>query len=179
MKTISLKTIITFGAIALLIACNKNISVQQYYVNSKENPEFISVDIPSSILQLKTTDIPKEAQETLKSIKKVNFLVFKLKENNKDKYLQERETLKKIIKSSSYKDLIRFKQNENNIRVSYLGEENAIDEVLIFGYDNKKGFALVRLLGDKMNLSNIAKIVEDIKANENSKEIEKLIGVFK
>lgn len=163
----------------VITACKKSVSVQQYYVNSKEKPEFISVDIPSSILQLKTADIPEEAQETLKSIKKVNFLAFKLEENNKDKYVQERETLKKIVKNSNYKDLIRFKQNNNNIRISYLGEENAIDEVLIFGYDNSKGFALVRLLGEKMNISNIAKIVEGVKANENSKEIEKLIDVFK
>ena len=124
-------------------ACETNPSLQKYYADSKENSEFISVDLPSSILQLKDTDASKDIKNTLKTIKKVNFLALQLNDTNKELFNSEKQKVKAILKNPKYKQLIRMNIGSGNITVNYLGKEDAIDEVVIFGADSNKGFALV------------------------------------
>ena len=49
--------------------------------------------------------------------------------------------------------------------ISYLGDDEAIDEVVIYGDSNDKGFLLVRVLGDDMNPANM---IQFMKALEKS-----------
>ena len=49
--------------------------------------------------------------------------------------------------------------------VRYLGDDDAIDEVVIYGDSDDKGFMLVRVLGKNMNPS---KLIEFLKAMEKS-----------
>ena len=74
-----------------------------------------------------------------------------------------------------------MKMNANNINVSvnYLGEEEAIDEVIIFGSENTKGFAIVRVIGDNMNPSDIFKLMEKIQLDGNSGEMKQLESILK
>ncbi len=43
--------------------------------------------------------------------------------------------------------------------VKFTGEEDAIDEVIVYGYKDDKGFALIRLVGDKMNPAYLGKFI--------------------
>ena len=67
---------------------------------------------------------------------------------------------------------------KGNVSVSYLGKEDAIDEVVIFGLDDKKGFALVRVLGENMSPSEILKLTQDIKIDSDSNQMKQLEGVL-
>ena len=142
-KNKQMKSILKISGIAmvialLIVACDSYPSLQKYYVDSKENSEFLSVDLPSSIIQLKDTDVSEEVQTTLKTIKKINFLALQLTEENQELYAEEKQKVNEILKNPKYKQLVRFNRGATNISVNFLGEEDAIDEVVIFGADNEK-----------------------------------------
>ncbi|WP_299528027.1 DUF4252 domain-containing protein [uncultured Lutibacter sp.] len=166
-------------AVALItIACDTNPSLQKYYVDSKENSEFISIDLPSSILQLKDTEVSDDVKKTLETIKKVNFLALQLNETNKELYNSEKEKVKIILKNPKYKQLMRMNLGNGNVSVNYLGEEDAIDEVVIFGSDSEKGFAVVRVIGEKMNPADILKLTQELKMDEDSGQLKQLEGLL-
>ncbi len=171
----------SFLAMAMLVltSCNTTPSLQKYIVESKENNEFMSIDIPASIIQLKDADVSKDVKNTLNTIKKMNFLALELNDKNHDFYNSEKAKVNKILKNPKYKQLIRFKRNKSNVSISYLGKEDAINEVIVFGSDNKKGFAIIRILGDHMNPSDIIKLSQEIKINGNSNQMKQLEGLFK
>jgi len=166
-------------AVALLtIACDTNPSLQKYYVDSKENSEFISIDLPSSILQLKDTEVSDDIKNTLETIKKVNFLALQLNETNKELFTSEKQKVKDILKNPKYKQLMRMNMGNGNVSVNYLGAEDAIDEVIIFGSDNKKGFAVVRVIGENMNPANILKLTQELKMDGDSDQLKQLGGLL-
>tara|TARA_R110001583_G_scaffold70457_2_gene199408 strand:- start:17747 stop:18295 length:549 start_codon:yes stop_codon:yes gene_type:complete len=160
------------------IACDSNASLQKYYVDSKENSEFISIDLPSSILQLKETEVSDDIKNTLETIKKVNFLALQLNDTNKDLYTSEKLKVTTILKNPKYKQLMRMNFGKSNVSVNYLGEEDAIDEVVIFGADNDKGFAVIRVLGENMNPSEIMKLANEIKLDGESGQMQQLEGLL-
>jgi len=162
----------------LSIACDTNPSLQKYYVDSKENAEFISIDLPASILQLKNTEVSEELKNTLNTIKKVNFLALQITETNKDLYASEKEKVKAILKNPKYKQLMRMNLGNANVSINYLGEEEAIDEVIIFGAENEKGFAIVRVIGENMNPAEIMKLTQEIKLDGDSNEFKQLEGLL-
>lgn len=94
--------------VALMVSCDTSQSLQQYYVESKENNEFISIDIPSSILQLKNDNIEEEVKQTLKTIKKVNFLALQLTDTNSAMVAEEQQKVKNILQGSKYKELMKM-----------------------------------------------------------------------
>jgi len=178
-----MKSFIKLAGLALVVlfistACDSNASLQKYYVDSKENNEFISVDIPSSILQLKDTEVSEDIKNTLNTIKKVNFLALQLNETNQELYASEKLKVAKILKNPKYKQLMRMNMGKGSVSVNYLGEEEAIDEVIIFGSDNEKGFAVVRVIGDNMNPSDIMKLANDIKLDGDSSQLKQLEGLL-
>ena len=87
-----LKVIGLIMAIAFVfIAYDSHPSLQKYYIDSKENSEFISIDLPVSILQLKDEDVSEDIKNILKTIKKVNFLALELKESNEALFASEKD----------------------------------------------------------------------------------------
>ncbi len=162
----------------LMISCDTNPSLQKYYVDSKENNEFISIDLPSSILQLKDNNVSEEIKNTLATIKKVNFLALQLSDTNKELYVSEKQKVKNILKNPKYKQLVRMNMGKTSILVNFLGEEDAIDEVVVFASDNKKGFAIVRVLGENMNPANILKLTQEIKTDGDSEQLKQLGGLL-
>jgi len=161
-----------------LISCDNSPSLQKYYVDSKENNEFISFDIPANILELKNEEVSEDVKVTLETIKKVNFLALQLNETNEDLYVSEKEKVNIILKNPKYKQLMRMNMGKGSISVNYLGEEDAIDEIVIFGSDNDKGFAVIRVIGENMNPDDIMKMANDIKLDGDSDQLKQLGGLF-
>ena len=140
-----MKSIIKFLGIAFIatltfVSCDSNPSLQKYYVDSKEN-------------------VSEDVKKTLETVKKVNFLALQLTETNEALYTSEKLKVNAILKNPKYKQLMRMNMGKGNVSVNYLGEEDAIDEVILFGSDNNKGFAVVRIIGENMNPNDIMKIL--------------------
>ena len=99
MKTI-LK-IIPFIALAVLISCASAPSLQKYYIDSQDNKNFISLDVPASIINLKENVSP-EVEGALSSLKKFNILAFKKDDTNGTEFKVEEEKVKAILKNPKF-----------------------------------------------------------------------------
>ena len=71
-----------------------------------------------------------------------------------------------ILAQERYKELTRIKSNEWNATLKYTGEEDAIDEVIIFASDNTRGFAVFRLLGDNMRPDQMLQLMKSAERGE-------------
>ena len=160
MKTIT--KILSISIVMLLLAsCGSSPSLQKYYIDNQDDDNFISLDLPASLVSLKDE---AEAQSTLASIKKLNVLAFVKNKANEAQYALEKAKVKAIIKDNKYVELIRFKDKGRDVIVKYEGreEDNSIDELVVYGNDKSQGFALVRVLGDKMEPGKILKMMKEI-----------------
>lgn len=154
--------IIPILGLLLLVSCNSEPSLQQYFVDHQDDKEFIAVDVPASILDKESVPLSEEEKEALKSIKKVNFLALKLSDENQTKYEQEKATITKILDGKKYETLMRFGSNGVNAQLKYQGDEDDIDEVIVFATDPTKGLALIRVLGNDMRPEKIAKLAKSV-----------------
>jgi len=178
MKKIVKITIYFFLVVATFVACNKEKSLQQYFVEKNESNNFLSFDIPAGVLNL-SENASVETKETIASLKKLNVLVFKINDVNKSEYDRELEDVKNIIKNDKFIELIRVKHEKANIIVKYLGTEEAIDELIVLASDKSKGFALARILGNKMQPEKIMKLVKNMdQVSKDSAVFSQLEGIF-
>ena len=175
------KHITLLGILLLTIvftSCKKE-SLQSYLVKSQEKENVISMDLPTSFLQLKTNDASEDVKNTLKSIKKINIVAFPINKTSKKTYQKEKNTLKRIFKNSKeYKSLMRFQKKGIKLNLYYTGTEDAIDEVIAFGYGDSIGVGVARILGDDMNPSKIVKMLKNVKIDKDQININQLKAVF-
>jgi hypothetical protein len=155
----------SMAALMLLAGCSNNQSLQQYYVSNSENPNFLALDVPANILNLQEADLDETQVEALRSLKKLNILAFRKNDTNGAEYTAEAARVSEILKNSKYKELMKLNSKFAKGVVKYLGEGDAIDEVVIYGASDEKGFALIRVLGDNMNPAHLMQLM---KAVENA-----------
>ncbi len=173
-----LKSVAVLCLTAVLFSCNDQQSLQEYYVDSAEKPDFISVDIPASLLELDEVGLTAEQKEAYESLKKFNVLAYRLKEDNKSEYEIEKEKVAQILKQTEYQELMKFNDKGRRGIIKYLGTEDAIDEVIIYGNDTENGFALVRVLGEDMKPASMMKLMDALKNADFDGEEFKKIGEF-
>ncbi|MEN8186137.1 MAG: DUF4252 domain-containing protein [Bacteroidota bacterium] len=174
------KSIFTFVLIlgVTFYSCDNQQSLQEYYVEKQQTNEFISFDLPASIIQL-NEDAGEESKEAMASLKKFNLLAFKTDESNKEMYSIEKEKVKTILKNKKYQELIRVKHENANIMVKYLGSEEEIDELIVFASDNQKGFAIARVIGDHMKPEQMIKLINNInKVDKDNPAFSQIKGLF-
>jgi len=176
-KTIKILGLIIFAG--LFVSCASSPSLQKYYIDNADNKNFISLDIPASVIDLNEY-VSKEDRDALSTLKKLNILAFVKDDANTAEYKIEEQKVKAIIKDTKYQELISVKDKGVNIVLKYEGNESdaTVDEFIIYAADKAQGFTLVRVLGDKMEPGKMAKLMGKIK-NVDSKEFKKLEGLFK
>ena len=153
-----------------LTSCKNEDSIQQFYVDSEENSNFLMLDIPTSIITLPEA-ASVEAKQAYESIKKVNLLAFKINESNKADYQKEKAKVKHILKNDSYIELMRINTNGRKIVAKYIGNENSVEEMILFAQDNDKGFALARVLGEDMKPENMIALLKSIQNIDKNSEV--------
>lgn len=178
-----MKNIIRLLVLTLVItmtSCSSEQSLQEYYVNNSENPNFLSFDVPASILDLNEVDLSKQQKDAITALKKLDILAFKKTEDNTASYATEKSMVKSILANADFIELMKMKTPFGNATVRYLGDEDAIDEVVIYGDNDEKGFALIRVLGDDMNPANTFQLLQAIqKSNYKGEGLEKLGELLK
>ncbi len=162
----------------LVSACSSTKSLQEYFVDNTENPNFISLDIPTSILNLDETELTGEQKEALASLKKLNILAFKKSTQNVADYKLEKANVKKILANEEFNELMKINTEYGRVVVKYLGDDDTIDEVIIFGDNKDKGFALARVLGNDMNPAHFVQLVQAIQKSDYNGEGLGEIGNF-
>lgn len=162
MKTIKL---FGFAFVALMLAsCNDEPSIQEYYVENQEDSKFVALDIPTSLLA-NNENLNAEQLETLETVKKVNVLAYPLKEG-KNEYEKEKLQLQEILKNEKYQLLMKYGSGERKAEIYFTGDEEAIDEFVVFGFDDTRGMGLARILGEDMNPENLMKLIRSFEKGD-------------
>ena len=161
---------LVLGAMTLVSCSDK--SLQKYLVEKQDDDKFVKMDIAASLLQGRNSNFTQEEKEILSTLKKVNVVAYPIKENDKADY--EKQELKSILDQEQYKELTRIKSNDWDATLKYTGEEDALDEVIVFASDDKRGFAVFRLLGENMRPDQMLKLMKS--AERGDLDVSKLEG---
>ncbi len=151
------KHIVYIFFLFILLNCKKEKpSLQEYFVNATEKKNFLSLDVSSNILNLDKNKLTKDEKIALESFEQINILAFKKDEMNAKEYLKEMNSVKKIFTDTTFQQLIKINNGDSNGSVMLVGDENNIDELVLFGNQKDMGFTVVRVVGDDMKTENAA-----------------------
>ncbi|WP_276389886.1 DUF4252 domain-containing protein [Eudoraea chungangensis] len=162
------KTLIVISGMFLLliVSCSSRQSLQEYYVSNSENPNFISLDVPASILNLQSNSLTETQREGLESLRKLNVLAFRVTEDNKAEFQTEKTRVNAILNNDKYIELMKLNSQYGKGAIKYLGDADAIDEVIIYGSSEDKGFAIIRVLGKNMNPTQLVQLMGAIQNSD-------------
>ncbi|WP_353778717.1 DUF4252 domain-containing protein [Winogradskyella sp. 3972H.M.0a.05] len=177
------RTVLILTLIVAFTSCNQGPTLQTYYVDNELKPGFTTLDVPASFVDIDQTTLTEEQKEAYNSVDKLNMLAFVLDQNNEEQYKVELAKVKTILKDPKYQELMRGgNSTDGKFQIKYIGGENddEIDELVIFGSANERGFALIRILGDNMNPSKLMKLSSVIQnADFKTSDANQFLDFFK
>jgi len=163
-----MKVKLIVGLVSVMVvfgSCNSEPSLQKYFVESTDNKNFVALDISPSILNIDKQKLTIEQNEALKTFDKMNLLAFKRNDTNTADYEAEKIKVKEILKRNKYQELMKFSRDGDAASVSFVGDENHIDEFVLFADKKEEGFAIVRILGKDMNPTSIMTMMSVLQAS--------------
>jgi len=164
----------------MLMSCSSEPSLQKYFVENTESKDFVAVDVSASILRLDKKNITVEEDEALKTFKKMNILAFKNDVKNAAKFDTERAKVETILKDKKYQELMKMSRGKDGGAIYFVGENDKIDEFVLYGSNKDAGFAIVRVLGEDMNPTSIMTMLSLIqKANLDIDQLKPLESMVK
>ncbi len=170
------KYIIGLGiALLSLYSCSNGSSLQTYLVDKQEDDNFMKVDIAASLLKSDDNNLSQEELDVLNTIKKVNVVALPISSDNAEQYQTEKKKVKEILSQEKYKTLMKMGSNNKGATLKYMGEEDAIDEIIVFASDEERGFALFRLLGNDMRPDKMIKLMNSI--DKGDVDVSKFSGI--
>lgn len=163
-----------------LSGCNNEPTLQKYFVDNSDKKGFVAIDLSSSILNMDKAKLTAEQKTALESFDKINIIAFKLDEKNKAEYDVESQKITQILKGKDYQELMKVNSGKDAASVSFVGDENHINEFILFAKKKENGFAVVRVLGDDMNPNNIMNMISLLKgSNLDMEQLKPLQGLIK
>lgn len=151
--------------ILIFASCDNKTTLQEYYVENQNNRQFLSLDVPASLLT-GNNRLSAEQKATLETIKKVNLIALPMNEENRAIFEEERTKLTAILGNEKYQPLIKYGGGTRKAELYFLGEDDAIDEFIVFGYDEEKGFGVARVLGDDMKPDALIKLLKSFEEGD-------------
>jgi hypothetical protein len=159
----------------LLSSCNNEPTLQKYFVENTENKNFIALDLSPSILNIDSSKLSMEQNVALKSFDKMNILAFKLDDKNKAEFEVERTKVNEILKDEKYQQLMKFGSGNEGASISFVGDDEHIEEFVLFANKKENGFAVIRILGKDMNPTGVMTMMSVLqKSNVNSEQLKPL-----
>jgi hypothetical protein len=161
--------------IFLLSSCNNELTLQKYFVENTENKNFIALDLSPSILNIDATKLTADQNAALNSFDKMNILAFNLNDKNKAEFEAERIKLNAILKGEKYQQLMKFGSGKDGASVSFVGDNEHIEEFVLYANKKENGFAVIRILGKDMNPTGIMTMISLLqKSNVNLEQLKPL-----
>ncbi|MEZ4796304.1 MAG: DUF4252 domain-containing protein [Flavobacteriaceae bacterium] len=173
MNISSIKNIVlSLFIVVALTSCNYGETLQSYFVANQEAPNFVSIDIPISFVSVENIELTADQKEAYESIDKLNMLGYTLNDNNEEEYKAELTKVQTLLKDEKYQELFRGgNSTDGKVVVKYIGDDESIDELIVLGSANGRGFAVIRVLGDNMKPSKIMQlgdVVGKMSSDENA-----------
>lgn len=164
----------------MLLSCNSEPTLQKYFVENIESKDFIAVDVSANVLRLDKSKITAEENEALKTFEKINILAFKADGKNQVKFETEKAKVEGILKDKKYQELMKMSRGKDGGAVYFIGENDEIDEFILYGSNKDAGFAIARVLGNKMNPASIMTLLSIMqKANLDIEQLKPLQSMIK
>ena len=113
MKRTITKIVLGCLLVTVFISCNQGPSLQSYYVDNQETNNFTTIDLPVSVVNFDESKLTDDQKEAYKSVKRLNFLGYRLKEGNEAEFKAELTKVKAILKDDKYHELMRLGNNED------------------------------------------------------------------
>lgn len=157
--------LLSLTLVLTLTSCDRGPSLQKYFVENTDNKNFVALDISPSILNIDNTKLTVAEAEALKSFEKMNVLAFKLDSSNVKEYEVEKQKVAEILKDKKYQQLMKFGSGKDGASISFVGEEEHIEEFIIYANQKENGFAVVRILGDDMNPTGIMTMMSALRSS--------------
>ncbi|MEJ6791250.1 MAG: DUF4252 domain-containing protein [Lacinutrix sp.] len=180
MKPIFKTIVFTLLIAVALVSCKDESSIENYFVDHQDKPEFLTIDFAPDMLDISEVDFSEDQKKIYKSYDKVNALAFKVTENNKEEYKAELKKAIAIFKNDKYEELIEFTDSGINFRVNTLGEADTVDEFLVLASTSELGFALIRVLGDDMQPEKLYELIFKIqKTDVYGNQLQKVMDYLK
>jgi len=164
-------------ATTALFSCAGEPSLQEYYVENQQDSKFIAVDVPTSMFT-NTEELDDNQKATLKTVKKINLLALPVKQS-KEEYEAEKIKLAEILKDEKYQLLMKYGSNNRKAEIYFTGDEDAIDEIIVYGYDDAKGVGVARVLGEDMNPQKLMELMKSLQKGDVDVEgLKGITGMF-
>ncbi len=180
MKT-NLKCIVVILCISLLVvSCKDERSIQTYFVEHQELPEFLSLDISTKMVDFSKAGLSEEELIAYKSVRKLDVLAYRIEDSNLEAYSKELKQAKYVFKNEKYEELIEFKDRGINFKISTIGNDDSVDEFLVLAHSKDFGFSIVRVLGNQMKPEALYKLVDKLQdADVDSVQLDTMLDFFK
>ena len=141
------------------MAFNSESTLQSYFVDHQESAAFISADLPITFLKIDSKEINQRQINAIESIDKLNMLGYSIKSGQKEVYSAAIAVLTKLLQDEKYNEMISLgNSNDGRVRIYYVGASSSIDEFVVLTTSIDIGFAVIRVLGNEMNLSEIMQL---------------------
>jgi hypothetical protein len=177
---ITLYRFLVVTTLVLFLSCKNDPSLQKYFVENTENKDFIAIDLTPKMLNIDPEKLSLSQKEAFDSFEKINVLAFKINDKNKIQFEAERAKVKLILKDPKYQQLMKFGSGKQGVQISYVGDDEHIEEFVIFGNKSENGFAIARVLGKDMNPTYIMDMMRVLKnANINMEQLKPLQDLMK
>lgn len=175
-----MKTLIVILFSILLFSCSNKPTLQKYFVENTEDKDFIAIDISPSILNIEKISLSDSEKKALETFDKMNIIAFKKDSLNNTKFKTEEAKVKAILKDKTYQELMKFASGSQAASVYYVGEDDKIDEFVVYAKNVESGFTIVRVLGDNMNPADIFTLIEVLKkSNIDMEQLKPLEAILK
>ena len=173
-----MKNLLILALILFVYSCSSSTSIQQYYVEKSDDPSFLVIDLPTSMLGVDESILNDEEKEALASFQKFHVLLFRKTAANKDQFPDELKTLRSILDSKVFDPLLLLSDPDYTGKLVLQGSVDRPDEIIFFGTSDN-GFVVARLIGSKMQVKKamlLAGVVQRAGALENI--TKKFSGMF-
>lgn len=173
--------VLTFLLSLLLVSCQSEPSMQKYFVEHQQKPGFSVFDVPSSIINTKKATLTAEQKRVLGTFKKLNVLFYKADPNNPKAMDVERKQVQALLKDTlQYQQLMKFGSGKDGGSISFVGTDDKVDEILLYGCKSDGGLAVIRILGDNMNPADAMTFLSVLQQSDvNMQQLEPLKGILK
>ena len=171
--------LMTMLAGIIFMSCEQSPSLQKYFVEKMDDSSFLIVNLPINIDSLFQKDISTEDRLVAASIKKLNLLFYRINKSKKIEYKEEVNRLKSILASKRYQHLMDFKAfDKASGNLLFEGEENQIEEGIVFVNAEEFGFGVLRILGDEINPSALMKLSKKVDPKQLEKQLKASVGAL-
>jgi hypothetical protein len=180
MSRIILFLVSILSFIILLVSCNNKPTLQKYLVENSEKKDFIAIDVAPSILKVDAQKLTADEKKAIESFDNMNIIAFQANDKNQAEYVVEKNKVSEILKDKKYQELMRVGSGNDGASISFVGEDDKIDEFVLFANKKENGFAVVRIVGDNMNPADLMSFLSLLKkSNIDMAQFKPLEGLIK